>query len=324
MPEDNNKSRREINFEKRDAFYNQLKHVSFDFNINELVLTGFIQRFGVQLRALMNICSTTIPKCKGRFTIKYLKQINESARQLEIHIKDLVNSNGLINNARYFSNVDKHINKLSDILLKTSWASFPALGRRQSTLDYDPTRQKLRKLSQQLSKCPEIFVALWNEHVASWLLNHLNRNGNLDTLKKNGELKLNGVYIETFTRLGTQIKCATRADVVSRWLLNQLSGCLKKFNNIKNFSRLIENLDLITLEIDLEKGSVKRTCDGCKKEFDAKEGETWGYINNGCKDRLCIDCLKRIAADRGGEYKCPKCHRRLNRQWVLDRIEDMS
>lgn len=270
---------------------------------------------------MINTCMVAISYCKGSVTRKCLQLILEAARTLDASVSRIVELDGADLDISSFEASLKNIPKLSKVLLKTSKTHFPALIN-PSRLDYDPTRNEFKRLSEELNSCCAILIALKNGHAADCLLKHLENRQNHDKLVKELKLKLDKDLC-FYEWLGkdwqSSLKLTKHSSI--EWAIRQIINRLKEFSKIKNFSDQINKLESLLKEIDTNGKGLTKYCEECGAEFSMQKGERWANINNGCDHILCVDCLKCASAKRGYmAYRCPICKKRLNKDWVLKRI----
>lgn len=331
MPDSNKKSRSETNFEKRDAFYNKLKTISFDFDTRTLDFKTFKEKFSKQLGVLARICSYTRNNCKGYLTRKHLKLVSDKAHScneiIEKPIEEYERDRGerapfpkRLHLTSSYVPVEE-LYALSDVLVKTSNAHFPYLINR-STLDYKFTRDKLHELGTQIPYCIDEMLALYNECEINNLLRRINY------INRDNENKAHHLwYKKDYCYLAYQSNRKLQWDEFNHhWVdlrvINRISKRLRSFNKIKDFSNQLKALNDISDILSLDSAYwANYVCDDCGKAFMyRRDSENHYDVDVGCGHILCLDCLKRMVAKN--RYKCPLCMRTLSRKWVLERIED--
>lgn len=330
MPDSNKKSRSKTNFEKRDAFYNKLKTISFDFDARTLDFETFKEKFSKQLGVLARICSYTRNNCKGYLTRKYLKLISDKALSCNEIIERPIEEDSCYRGRRdprcpkrlYLTSSYVPVEKLyalSDILAKTSKARFPHLINR-STLDYKFTRDKLNELGTQIPDCIDEMLALYNECEIENLLRRINY-VNRDSKGREKFLWHLGDYCKLAYQSNRKLKWD---ELSSPWIepkkINRISNRLRGFSKIKDFSNQLKTLndisDLLAIQYIRDGEWVHKICALCG----GKTG--YHYTGNeylGCSHFFCLNCLRRVI-DNG--YICPKCKTHLIEERVLQRIED--
>lgn len=313
------KEREEKNIDKRKIFWDAIRGVSFDFDANKYNMRTFCDEFCKRLQTFRDKCASTMATCKGRTTIQHFKSIIKGIDTLYNSVNTICLQNFGFSQESFEKSISD-INMLSKILIKTSKAHFPHLINR-STLDFDLTRQEFKRLSEELTSCKNILVALKNENPVKSLLKDLENQKIRDTLINQGELKLdhNLVFYEF---AGNTLRISLDHDTVNHWLLQRIINILKIFNKIKNFSDLIKELEGIIIELATHSDSNKKIiCANCGAEIKYQDNVASPYLNHGCEDRLCKNCLIKASADG---YKCPKCRRKLDEYWVRKHIKEMS
>lgn len=311
------KEREEKNFNKRKIFWDAIRGVSFDFDANKYNIKTFCDEFCKRLQTFRDKCASTMATCKGRATIQHFKSIIKG-------IDTLYNSVNTIClnffSEESFEKSIPDINMLSKILIKTSKAHFPHLINR-STLDFDLTRQEFKRLSEELTSCKNILVALTNENTVIILLKDLKDQKKRDTLINQGELKLD-YHLIFYKFSGNTLRLTLGNVTVNHWLLQQIINILKIFNKIKNFSDLIKKLEGIIIELATHSDSNEEIiCANCGADMKYIDDVISPDLNHGCNDRLCKNCLIKASANG---YKCPKCRRKLDEYWVRGHIKEMS
>lgn len=310
MPEATKKSRSEKNFEKRDAFYNTLCKISFDFDSHRVTLEKFLKGFDESLGKLFNLCSDTLKTVKGSSTIKHLDAIREEAKKLITGISTIKNDQ--IIEYDHFAKVNGALIGLQESILKTSKAHFLSLIN-QSTLDYKPTREKLKKLGAELTDCRKTLYALVNEKNCDILLDII-RKIPIDDVRSGKELKLEK-EIPFFDML-KKSNVRYRMKTIDVGEIETVKHYIKGFSTIRDFDDKINELSSVVRDLKKYRKNdtkPKKYCDYCKKEK---------FSYPVCENHnLCMDCLKRSAAKRLRKFTCPICRQKLDKRAALYYIE---
>ena len=313
MADSERKSRAQKNDDKRMNFFKELTPVYFDFH-SEVNFKNFKNGMSESLAKLSEVCSK---EAKGSATKKYLRLIKEASDSL-LGLLQAIEIDKVI---ELSSKLHGDWISLQKILLQTSKARFPSLIN-QSRLDFPSTREKFKKLSEDLERSMKLFYALVNENNCSIFINKWKKLS-LDNLPKGKPLTLNETIKIYKSPTGDtlahyDLKYVTTSRIYSvRYLLKE------DFNTVRDFSRQIEELSKICNDLkEWDKGRNyaddavdDEKCVGCNKTKRCYRGLC---PNN--KHALCLDCLIHITGKRFSSFECPKCKQPLRKDLVLDYI----
>ncbi len=316
------KEREEKNFNKRKIFWDKIKNVRLDFDANKLSINDFIKKFGEQIDSLREKCEKTIPYCKGKATIKYLKLISDDAKKLSDQVRNGVDGDFFTERSPNNTYLIQYIDELSSILIKTSKARFPFLVN-PSTLDFDLTRNEFKRLSEELNTCKLQIFALSNKYQANKLVNYVEQHS-VARINCYGRSAPKFCFID-INGNGLPIY---HGDFITRQTLGMVPKNMDKFKKVLDCSEEKRKLEeiIVIMHARADKKDpfdedYKKCCDNCKKTF--YYYDVIGHYRKGYPHShyLCKECLLRVVANK---YKCPVCGEKLDKQWVLRCIKELS